>query len=169
MARAAAHSEPVQESENIEGHKVLTAYAPVVPLNWLVFVELPAEEAYAPLNAALQRLAFVLLAALCFAVLAGMFLAGRMVGPIQALRAGAARIGSGDLNQRITIKTGDELEALADQFNDMAGRLQESYSGLEQKVELRTREVQTRSRELAQSVRGAACSRRSDPGGELDT
>ena len=145
-------SEPVQESENIEGHKVLTAYAPVVPLNWLVFVELPAEEAYAPLNAALQRLAFVLLAALCFAVLAGMFLAGRMVGPIQALRAGAARIGSGDLNQRITIKTGDELEALADQFNDMAGRLQESYSGLEQKVELRTREVQTRSRELAQSV-----------------
>ena len=50
------------------------------------------------------------------------------------------------------IKTGDELEALADQFNDMAGRLQESYAGLEQKVELRTREVQTRSRELAQSV-----------------
>src|SRR5215468_10475987 len=95
----------------------------------MVLVELPAEEAYAPLNAALQRLAFVLLAALCFAVLAGMFLARRMVGPIQALRAGAARIGS------------DELEALADQFNDMAGRLQESYSGLEQKVEQRTHEL----------------------------
>ena len=27
---------------------------------------------------------------------------------------------SGDLNQRISIKTGDEVEALADQFNDMA-------------------------------------------------
>ena len=79
--------------------------------------------------------AFVLLAALGFAVLAGMFLARRMVGPIQALRAGAARIGSGDLGQRIAIKTGDELEALADQFNDMAGRLQESYADLEQKVE----------------------------------
>ena len=45
-----------------------------------------------------------------------------MVGPIQALRAGAARIGSGDLSQQIRIKTGDELEELADQFNDMAGR-----------------------------------------------
>ena len=80
----------------------------------------------------------VLLAALGVAVLAGMFLAKRMVGPIQALRAGAARIGSGDLAQHIAIKTGDELEALADQFNDMASRLQESYTGLEEKVELRT-------------------------------
>ncbi|TMJ95406.1 MAG: response regulator, partial [Alphaproteobacteria bacterium] len=97
---------------------------------------------------ALQRLAFVLLGALGFAVLAGMFLAGRMVGPIQALRIGAARIGSGDLGQRITIKTGDELEALADQFNDMAGQLQESYAGLEQKVEQRTREVEEKSRQL---------------------
>jgi len=63
------------------------------------------------------------------------------VGPIQALRAGAARIGSGDLGQRISIKTGDELEGLADQFNDMAGRLQESYADLEEKVEVRTREL----------------------------
>src|SRR5499427_5387222 len=133
--------ETVQEAENIEGRKVLTAYAPVAPLGWLMFVELPAEEAYAPLYAALQRLGFVLLGALGFAVLAGMFLAGRMVGPIQALQAGAARIGRGDLAQRITIKTGDELEGLADQFNDMAGQLQESYAGLEKKVEQRTHEL----------------------------
>ena len=138
---AGSPSEPVQEGEDIEGREVLTAHAPVAPLGWLVFVELPAGEAYAPLYAALQRLGLVLLAALCFAVLAGMFLAGRMVGPIQALRAGAARIGGGDLSQRIAIKTKDELEALADQFNDMAGKLQESYAGLEQKVDLRTREL----------------------------
>ena len=71
-----------------------------------------------------------------------MFLARRMVVPIQKLRAGAARLGSGDLSQRITIKSGDEVEALADQFNVMAGRLQEySYSDLEKKVEQRTREL----------------------------
>ncbi|MGE5780956.1 MAG: response regulator [Hyphomicrobiales bacterium] len=69
----------------------------------------------------------------------------RLVGSIQALRAGAARIGSGDLASRISIKTGDELEALADQFNQMAGQLQASYADLEKKIELRTRE-------LAQSV-----------------
>src|SRR5262249_23136071 len=50
-------------------------------------------------------------------------------------------LGSGDLSRRITIRTGDELEGLANRFNDMAGRLQESYAGLEQKVEARTHEL----------------------------
>jgi serine phosphatase RsbU (regulator of sigma subunit) len=138
---AATTAEPVQVARNIQGQQVLTASARVAPLGWLVFVELPVAEAYGPLYAALQRSGLVLLAALGLAVLAGVFLARRMVGPIQALRAGAARIGSGDLAQHIAIKTGDELEALADQFNDMARRLQESYTGLEEKVELRTREL----------------------------
>ena len=133
--------EQVQEAADIEGHKVLTASAPVLPLKWLVFVETPIEEAYAPLYASIERTGLVLLGALALAFGAGMFLARRMVVPIQALRAGAARIGSGDLNQRIAIKTGDEVEALADQFNDMAGRLQESYADLEHKVEARTHEL----------------------------
>jgi len=140
-----AQVEPVQVATDIRGRAVLTAYAPVAPLGWLVFVELPAEEAYAPLWAATERAGALLFAALTLAFLAGVFLARRMVGPIQALRRGAARIGSGDLTQRISIKTGDELEALADQFNDMAGKLEESYANLEKKVDLRTQE-------LAQSV-----------------
>ena len=133
--------EQVLESVDIEGHKVLTASAPVPPLGWLVFVETPVEEAYAPLYAAIERTGLILLGALALAFAAGTFLARRMVVPIQKLRAGAARLGSGDLGQRITIKSGDEVEALADQFNVMAGRLQESYSDLEKKVEQRTREL----------------------------
>jgi signal transduction histidine kinase len=134
-------AEEVEEAENIQGHRVLTAYAPVAKLGWLVFVETPIEEAYAPLYDSIQRAGFVLLGALALAFVAGMFLVGRMVLPIQALRAGAARIGAGDLAQRINVKTGDEVEALANQFNDMAGRLQESYANLEKKVEARTREL----------------------------
>jgi signal transduction histidine kinase/DNA-binding response OmpR family regulator len=134
-------NEPLQIAKNIQGNDVLTAFATIKPLGWLMFVELPVDEAYAPLYAALQRLALALAAALIFAVLAGMFLARRMVGPIQALRTGAARVGSGDLSQRISIKTGDELEALADQFNEMAGKLEESYAGLENKVAQRTQEL----------------------------
>jgi len=131
----------LQGALNIQGQEVLTAYAPIAPLHWLMFVELPEQEAYASLHAALQRLAIVLLAASIFAVLAGIFLARRMVGPIQALRVGAARIGGGDFGQRISIKTGDELEGLANQFNDMGTRLQESYADLENKVEQRTAEL----------------------------
>ena len=131
----------LQGALNIQGQEVLTASAPIAPLGWTMFVELPVKEAYASLYQALQRLAIVLLAASIFAVLAGIFLARRMVVPIQALRAGAERIGSGDLAQRISIRTGDELEGLADQFNDMGARLQESYADLEHKVEQRTAEL----------------------------
>jgi signal transduction histidine kinase len=136
-----AGAEDLQGTKNIQGQEVLTASAPIAPLGWTMFVELPVEEAYASLYQALQRLAVVLLGALVFAMLAGMFLARRMVGPIQALRAGAERIGGGDFAQRIDIKTGDELEGLANQFNDMGARLQESYADLEHKVEQRTAEL----------------------------
>src|SRR5947207_919880 len=139
--QAGGTADELQGARNIQGQEVLTASAPIFPLGWTMFVELPVEEAYAPLYTALQRLAIVLLAALMFAVLAGILLARRMVGPIQALRAGAARIGAGDLGQRISIKTGDELEGLADQFNEMGARLQESYADLENKVEQRTAEL----------------------------
>src|SRR5215467_8024345 len=140
-ARGGSASEAVREADDIGGHKVLTAYAPVNPLGWFVFVETPIEEAYAPLYRSILRTGYVLLGALALAFIAGMFLAGRMVVPIQVLRAGAARIGSGDLGQRISIKSGDEVEALANQFNDMAGKLQESYADLENKVEQRTHEL----------------------------
>jgi signal transduction histidine kinase len=129
------------EAHNIQGQEVLTASAPIEPLHWTMFVELPVEEAYAALYAALERLALVLLAASIFAVLAGIFLARRMVGPIQALRSGAERIGGGDFTKRISISTGDELEGLANQFNDMGARLEESYADLENKVEQRTAEL----------------------------
>ena len=131
----------IQEVRDVQGKHVLWASAPVPALSWLLFVELPVEEAYAPLYASIQRSGALLAAGLLLAFLAGLFLARRMVVPIQALRAGAARIGGGDLGQRISIKTGDELEALANQFNDMAGRLEESYADLEKKVEDRTREL----------------------------
>src|SRR5438477_4258190 len=134
-------SESLQGALNIQGQEVLTASAPILPLRWTMFVELPVKEAYASLYAALQRLAIVLAAASLFAVLAGVFLARRKVGPIQALRAGAERIGGGAFAQRISIKTGDELEGLANQFNDLGVRLQESYDDLENKVEQRTAEL----------------------------
>jgi signal transduction histidine kinase len=134
--------EQVQVAKDLQGHEVLTAYAPIAPLGWLVFVDLPTEEAYAPLYASVLRSGVVLLAGLTLAVLAGLFLARRMVVPIQFLCEGATRIGAGDLGQRMSIKTGDELEVLGEQFNRMAGHLQDSYANLERKVAERTHQLE---------------------------
>ncbi|MCC6889363.1 MAG: HAMP domain-containing protein [Hyphomicrobiales bacterium] len=140
-------------ANDLAGRQVLTAAAPVPRLGWTLFVELPVSEAYAPLYASALRSGALLMAALALAVLAGIFLARRMLVPIRALRDGAARIGAGDLSQRITIRSGDELEALGNQFNSMAAQLQDLDATLERKVAQRTAELesanQAKSRFLA--------------------
>ena len=123
------------------GRDVLTASTPIRNLGWVVFVDLPLSEALQPVYAVLYRTILVLACGLLFAVLAGVWFARRMVVPIQALAMGAARIGGGDLDHRIDIRSGDEVQGLADSFNEMGGRLKESYATLEQKVEQRTREL----------------------------
>jgi signal transduction histidine kinase/CheY-like chemotaxis protein len=125
----------------LQGGQFLTASAPIAPLGWLVFVEQPLGEAFAPLQASLVRSVILFALGLALSVLASVFLARRMVAPIRTLQTGAARIGAGELGHRIEVRTGDELEALGDEFNRTATQLQESYASLEQKVEARTREL----------------------------
>ena len=45
-----------------------------------------------------------------------------MAAPIRLLQTGAEKLGAGDLAQRLDIRTGDEIEALAGSFNRMAGK-----------------------------------------------
>jgi len=125
--------------------QALAAHAEIAPLGWLVFVERPAADALAPLRAPIIRSAFIFVLGLALAVLASLFLARHMVAPIRQLQAGAARIGAGDLAHRIEVRTGDELEALGEEINRAAGKLEDSYARLEDKVAARTRE-------LAQSI-----------------
>jgi signal transduction histidine kinase len=128
-------------AHDVKGVEVLTAHARIPTLSWTVFVELPLAEAFKPVYESIQRMGLLLLAGLVLSMLASFFLARLMVRPIRALQEGAAQIGSGNLDQKITVTTGDELESLAGQFNQMATHLKESYAGLERKVEERTREV----------------------------
>ncbi|MGY8636226.1 ATP-binding protein [Bradyrhizobium sp. 14AA] len=141
--------------ENLSGQRVLSTYATVPSMGWLVFVELPLSEAYAPIYASIGRSTFLLVILLAGAVLVSLFLSRRMTVPIQLLTQGARRIGSGDLDMRLAITTGDELEALGDQFNRMAAHLRDSYATLERKVIERTSELE-KARDQALAEHDAA-------------
>jgi signal transduction histidine kinase len=134
-------SEKVTIARSPQGREVLTAHANIPSLGWHVLVEQPLTEAFAPLYASLQRTGLLLLAGLVLAVLGSLYVARRMVKPIQAIQSGAVQFAAGHLDQRITVNTGDELEALGEQFNTMAAQLKDSYEGLERKVEERTSEL----------------------------
>lgn len=137
----APHGGAPEDTRNRSGISVLSAHAAIPALGWTVFVEVPTREAQQPvIDAGLRTLALLVLG-LIIAGLAGALLARRMLVPIRTLQAGAARIGSGELDHRLSIKTGDELEALANQFNRSAEALGDSYAMLEQRVVDRTREL----------------------------
>src|SRR5689334_19699538 len=95
---AADHSTTAVDSM---GQSVLSTYQVIRPLGWIIVAEQPSAEAFAPLAASLVRVASVLVLGLLIALMGSVFVARRMVRPIHALQAGAARIGRGVLDQPI--------------------------------------------------------------------
>jgi two-component system, NtrC family, sensor kinase len=69
--------------------------------------------------------------------------------PIRDLEAGVSLLARGDFNHRIEVKSGDEMESLAQAFNEMTRRLRELYTDL-------ARQVNERSRQLVRSERLAS-------------
>ena len=136
---------PPASGTDTAGHAVLTSASAVPKLGWYVFYEQPTAQALTPIRDQLVRIALLIALGLVVAIIAGTMMARRLLVPITALRVGARRLGAGDFGHRIEVKTSDELEELANQFNSMAGQLAETYSDLEWKVKERTRD-------LAQSI-----------------
>ena len=148
QAIASAGDEEALVASAIDGRQVLSAFERVAPVGWIVFVEQPLEEAFAPLYSSVVRTAALVVLGLLFALGASLVLARRMAGPIQTLRAGAARVAAGDLDHQIDVRTNDELQDLALEFGQMTARLRESYATLERKVEERTSDLAQANAEL---------------------
>ncbi len=64
-----------------------------------------------------------------------------VLAPLLTLHHGARIIGMGNFGHRISMEGGDEFSELAHSFNDMAQRVKETYSGLENMVKIRTTEL----------------------------
>ncbi|HEY7319177.1 MAG TPA: GAF domain-containing protein [Candidatus Binatia bacterium] len=128
-------------TRGLNGDEVLSSYAYLPNLDWAVIVERPLTEAYEPLYASLLRTYTLVAIGLGIALLATVYVARRVLRPLEALRWGVEKIGKGDLEYRLEIKTGDEIEILAEQFNKMVGEIKNSYQSLEDKVQQRTREL----------------------------
>ena len=128
-------------SENLDGEKVLSAFGYLPSLDWAVIFERPLDDAYQPLYGSLARTSSLLLIGLGVSLLSSFMVARRVLHPLQTLRLGVERISKGDLNHHLDLKTGDEIEVLADEFNKMTGALQDAYGGLEKKVAERTQQL----------------------------
>jgi HAMP domain-containing protein len=123
--------------QDAQGNAIVAAAAPVSGPQWTVMVEQPLAEAFGPISAAWWRTGGLLLAGAALAGLLAYALARRMTEPIRLLEEGTERIGAGQFDHRIEIRTGDELQRLGDSFNAMAAELAVSQERQERIAKLK--------------------------------
>ena len=73
-----------------------------------------------------------------------------VVSPIKEFQKGVKKISEGELGERIKIKTGDEIDSLAEEFNLMIERVQKAKKEVEEAKNVLEIKVKARTRELAE-------------------
>ena len=122
---------------------ILATYAPVPGTPWGLIHEedwtglLAASQGYG------QFLYLLLVLGIIFPAIVVFFGVKHITDPIAKFTTAAKEITGGKYGQQIVVNTGDELEELGNQFNQMSVQLSESYTQLEQRVTARTRELAT--------------------------
>jgi signal transduction histidine kinase len=114
----------------------------------VVRVRLSTEEVHARIRSTRLALLGLGLLGLAVGVVGSFLMARRITRPLSGLVAGALRAARGDLESRIEVRTGDEIEELAGSFNHMVEEveqkqraIEELNRGLEEKVRVRTEDL----------------------------
>ncbi|NQV04589.1 MAG: HAMP domain-containing protein [Candidatus Omnitrophica bacterium] len=120
-----------------EEEKMLFAYAyskgyrDFKGLAWILIVEHDAKEIFAPVDKLKNILLFISLIVTLFALLTGALISRSILKPIRKLMTATVKIGKGQLDAKVEVKSKDEIGILAASFNRMTDELKESTTSVE--------------------------------------
>jgi len=101
----------------------------------------------------ISNILFILVGIILFMVFLSAFFLYKMIlialNPLNKLKLFAKGVSTGNLSQRIDIKTKDEFGELADTFNLMSNNLQDLYDNLDKKVVEQTKEINDKQLAMA--------------------
>ncbi len=123
---------------------------------WITVVRQDPSETFAPLGELMVKVLLFGMMVLVVLSVTGVIVARRIARPIRMLHDGVQQIGSGRLEQRLEIKTGDEIERLAQAFNHMANNLQRSFGQIEQRM-TEVRQLEEKYRDLIEHAPEMIC------------
>jgi len=134
------------QSQSIIGYSALPTMSRVLLEStgqaWHLFVWQSSEELFAPVYQ--LRMWIISFGGMSFVLLLilGVLVSRRVVRPIRELQGAAKRIAKRQQTEPIVCKTGDEIEDLAEEINQMNAQLKVAFSGLLTEVETKTQEVE---------------------------
>lgn len=138
----------IYEYRGLNGQNVIGVGAPIDGPRWVIVIERPLTEAYASAFRSAATTLILAIGACLLAVVAGTLVSRRITQPVALLKEEARRLGSGENSHRLTVRTGDEIQDLAEEFNRMADSLEQFRA-----ENLRLYEqAQQRARELAAAL-----------------
>ena len=110
---------------------------------WAAVIRVPVQEIVAPANALMWRLLGISLILILIGEGGLWLVAGQIARPIRKVAAVASQVATGDLTKTVEIGIQhNELDILAQNFNEMTGQLRSLYDSLEQRVSERTSQLQ---------------------------
>ncbi len=116
--------------------------------NWTVIAGVNRIKIMAFLMPAIARGSSILLLAVLISVFLSLFFTERIIRPLLKLKKAIIKIREGDMSQRIKINTGDEVQRIGEEFNEMAAELERSHRELEEAKQVLEIRVRSRTREL---------------------
>lgn len=114
---------------------------------WRVIIVQPLADILHPVKSIVLMMILISLALILIAFFIALMFGELLMRPFRLLHNAMKRIGQGELNHRIELKTGDEIEELADNINDMASSLEKTTTS---KLEL---EKEKAFRRKAENIR----------------
>jgi putative nucleotidyltransferase with HDIG domain len=133
------NTETVRFSEADRKHAVemIGTYSTLSELNWAVIAERSLDQAQTDTGVTdLNRQALVFVSVVILsAILVGYFFAVGISGPIRGLAASTRAISRGEFHQRSPVRGASEISELAENFNKMAGDIEEYIERLKEAAE----------------------------------
>jgi len=128
-------------TRNYLGTDVLRFQTYIPEMEWYLLAEMSEKEAFASVARLNNTMLLAIIVLLLVGLVVSIFVTRTISKPISDLHRGLREVRGGNLDYEIDIKTGDEIELFADEFNLLSAELRESRSNLEEKVGGRTREL----------------------------
>jgi two-component system NtrC family sensor kinase len=116
---------PVTWIEQKHGTRFFCLGAYVPRFDWVIVLEQPVPEIYAYLYRNIYRAVLITVSVCLISLVLGWWVVRRFMAPIQTLHQQVQRIGQGDLDQKVSIDSTDEIGDLGVAFNDMTDSLKE--------------------------------------------